>query len=80
MDTIRTFFPKIAALFLIFKKGQGKPPLLPSPSYAPADWLLERMVNLFTVLISAREDIKNSTKLNYMKDKINYISNFISNC
>ena len=26
MDTIRPFFSKIRALFLIFKKGQGRPP------------------------------------------------------
>ena len=29
MDTIRPFFPKIRALFLVFKKGQARPP--PSP-------------------------------------------------
>ena len=27
MDTIRTLFSKIRALFSIFKKGQGKPPI-----------------------------------------------------
>ena len=32
--TIRAFFPKIRALFLIFKKGHGRPTPFP-PSYAP---------------------------------------------
>ena len=35
MDTIRAFFSKIRALFLIFKKEQARPPPLP-PSCAPA--------------------------------------------
>ena len=30
MDTIRAFFKKICALFLIFKKEQGRPPPPPS--------------------------------------------------
>ena len=35
MDTIRAFFPKISAHFLIFKKGQGRPPPLPLRSCVP---------------------------------------------
>ena len=33
MDTIRTFFSKIRALFSIFKKGQGRPPRSPPPTH-----------------------------------------------
>ena len=43
MDTIRTFFSKIRALFSIFKKGQGRPPL-PPPSCA-RDLILQIFVN-----------------------------------
>ena len=32
MDTIKAFFSKIRALFLIFKKGQGRPHPHPPPS------------------------------------------------
>ena len=38
MDKIKAFFSKIRALFLIFKKGQGRsPPLSPPTSYAPVE-------------------------------------------
>ena len=37
MDTIRAFFPKIRTTFLIFKKGQGRPPPPSLPCCALAD-------------------------------------------
>ena len=43
MDTIRTFFSKIRAIFLIFKKGQGRPPL-PAPPLPPLPILIVRLI------------------------------------
>ena len=50
-NTIRAFFPKIRTLFLIFKKGQGRPPTFPlscAPEYLDVNW---KMYNPGTVLI-----------------------------
>ena len=39
MDSIRVFFSKISSLFLIFKKGQGRPPH-PNQLYACSKWMI----------------------------------------
>ena len=66
METIRVFFfSKIRVLFLIFKKGQWRPPLLPPPSCVPVSPYLKDIIN-------------NLKKSDTWKIQLSIANNFIS--